>query len=99
MLWEYDIEVVISVGRRSEFEMFFDTLDVIYKGVDIPTRIMLLSNQSWGGLRRTLQKLINGNLITRKLSGKQNRYYITSSGIEACKYWTIMLKIVEDSNE
>ena len=73
--------------RRSRLEIYFEILDVVYRGVDKPTRIMYKTNLSWITLHQIFDTLINGGFIGETDSKNSKRYYITEKGKGALSYY------------
>jgi len=76
--------------RRSRLDIQLDVLNAVRKGVDKPTRIMYAANMSWKPVRKILDSLVDGGLLTvnTNTDGKtvRRRYEITEKGISVLNY-------------
>jgi predicted transcriptional regulator len=75
----------LNMVKRSRLEIYFDVLEVIDKGTNIPTRIMFYNNLYWTSLLDILETLLNGNFIREEKKKSSKRYYITEKGRNALK--------------
>ena len=73
--------------QRSQLEVFFEVLDIINKGTQIPTRIMYRANLSWVAMSKAFEVLLDGGFIHLKRVGKGKRYEITEKGRQALTYY------------
>jgi predicted transcriptional regulator len=71
--------------KRSRLEIYFDVLELIDKGTNIPTRIMYETNLYWTSIWDVLETLLNGNFIREEKEKSSKRYYITEKGRNALK--------------
>ena len=72
--------------RRSRLEIYFDVLEVIDKGTNIPTRIMYETNLSWTAACSVFDTLINSDFIKEERWMSSKRYHITEKGKNALSY-------------
>ena len=72
--------------RRSRLEIYFDILEVIYKGTTKPTQIMYRTNLSWIVLQEMFETLITGGFIKEEIEKNSQRYYVTEKGENALSY-------------
>ena len=75
-----NIEFNIRSRKRSRIQIFIDVLRIISSGEYKPTRIMHKSNLSWIPLQQILNRMVELNLIRRRLSGTHRYYFITDKG-------------------
>ena len=72
--------------RRSRLDIYFDVLEVVERGVDIPTRIMYKTNLSWRVLKEIFSTLVSKGFLREEPVNKSKRYRITDKGINALSY-------------
>ena len=76
--------------RRSRLDIQLDVLNAVRKGVDKPTRIMYAANMSWKPVRKILDSLVDGGLLSviENTNGKtvRRRYEITEKGVSVLTY-------------
>ena len=76
--------------RRSRLDIQLDVLNAVRKGVGKPTRIMYAANMSWKPVRKILDSLVDGGLLSviENTNGKtvKRRYEITEKGISVLTY-------------
>ena len=82
--------IVLMSTRRSKLDIQLDVLNAVRKGVDKPTRIMFAVNTSWKPVKKILDRLVDGGLLSviSTTGGKlvRRRYEITEKGISVLNY-------------
>jgi len=77
--------------RRSKLDIQLDVLNAVRKGVDKPTRIMYAANTSWKPVRKILDSLVDGGLLSviENIGGNKAKrcYEITEKGISVLTYF------------
>lgn len=76
----------MNMVRRSRLEIYFETLEVIGRGITKPTQIMYKTNLSWIVLQEVFETLINGGFINEANEKGSLRYYIADKGKNALSY-------------
>ncbi|MBS7615068.1 DUF4364 family protein [Candidatus Bathyarchaeota archaeon] len=71
--------------RRSRLEIYIDTLKVINRGINRPTKIMYATNTSWAPIQEVLNKLQQQELIREKRESGHTVYLITEKGKNCLK--------------
>ena len=88
-------------SRRSKLEVYLDVLWAIKSGTRKPTRIMYESNLSWKPLQRTLNALMNQDLIVEYTPNdiKDKRtstcYQLTQKGENVIQYFKRAEDLIE----
>ena len=76
--------------RRSKLDIQLDVLNAVREGEDKPTRIMYAANMSWNSMKKILDRLVDGGLLSviSTTGGKlvRRRYEITEKGISVLNY-------------
>jgi len=87
--------------RRSKLDIQLDVLNAVRKGVDKPTRIMYAANTSWKPVRKILDSLVDGGLLSviENTGGNKakRRYEITEKGISVLTYFEGARELVDIS--
>jgi predicted transcriptional regulator len=79
--------------------MQLEVLKTVREGVDKPTRIMYAANMSWIPVRKILDSLVNGGLLSviSNTVGKRakRRYEITEKGVSVINYFEGAKELVD----
>ncbi len=85
--------------RRSKLDIQLEVLNAVRDGVDKPTRIMYAANMSWNPVRKILDSLVDGGLLSLITNTGGNRakrrYEITEKGISVIKYFEGAKELVD----
>ena len=77
-------------SRRSKLDIQLEVLKAVREGVGKPTRIMYATNMSWNPVRKILDSLVDGGLlsvISNTVGNRaKRRYEITEKGVSALIY-------------
>lgn len=82
-------------SKRSRLEIYLDVLQVIQKGTDKPTRIMYRTNLSWKPLKKTLDTMVEQNLISSEEDDGHTFYKITEKGRNVIDYFHEAMELIE----
>ena len=86
-------------SRRSKLEIQLEVLKAVREGVDKPTRIMYAANMSWNPVRKILDSLVDGGLlsvISNTVGNRaKRRYEITEKGISVLNYFEGAKELVD----
>ena len=75
------------MSRRSRLDIYFNVLEAINNGIDIPTRITYETNLSWTVGCSVFDALIKSDFIREEKEKNFIRYYITEKGRNALSYY------------
>ncbi len=85
--------------RRSRLDVQLDVLTAVREGVDKTTRIMYATHTSWNPVRKILDSLVDGGLLSViiKPGGirAKRRYEITEKGISVLNYFKSAKELVD----
>ena len=81
------------MSRRSRLDIYFDVLEGIGNGIDVPTRITYEINLSWEVGCDVFDDLIRGGFIGEKKEKNSVRFYLTKKGRNVLSYY---LKALEE---
>jgi predicted transcriptional regulator len=85
--------------RRSRLDIQLEVLNAVRDGVDKPTRIMYAANMSWNPVRKILDSLVDGGLLSMTSTAVGNRskkrYEITEKGISVLNYFEGAKELVD----
>ena len=82
-------------SKRSRLEIYLDVLQAVRKGVDKPTRIMYRTNLSWKPLKKTLDVMVEQDLIVSEEEGGHTFYKITEKGKNVLDYFHEAMELIE----
>ena len=86
-------------SRRSKLDIQLDVLKAVREGVDKPTRIMYAANMSWNPVRKILDSLVDGGLlsvISNTVGNRaKRRYEITEKGVSVLNYFEGAKELVD----
>ena len=80
------------MGRRSRLDIYFDVLEAIGNGIDVPTRITYETNLSWAVGCSVFDALIKSDFIREEKEMNSLRYYLTEKGRNALSYYLMALE-------
>ena len=85
--------------RRSKLDIQLEVLKAVREGVDKPTRIMYAANMSWNPVRKILDSLVDGGLLSviSNTVGKRTkrRFEITEKGVYVLNYFEGAKELVD----
>ena len=85
--------------RRSKLDIQLIILDAVKDGVDKPTRIMYASNMAYVPMKKTLDNMVKGGLlsvISHTVGDRsKRRYEITEKGTSVLNYFEGAKEIVD----
>ena len=85
--------------RRSKLDIQLEVLKAVREGVDKPTRIMYAANMSWNPVRKILDSLVDGGLLSviENTVGNRSkrRYEITEKGVSVLNYFEGAKELVD----
>ena len=86
-------------SRRSKLDIQLEVLKAVREGVDKPTRIMYAANMSWNPVRKILDSLVDGGLlsvISNTVGNRaKRRYEITEKGVSVLNYFEGAKELVD----
>ena len=86
-------------SRRSKLNIQLEVLKAVREGVDKPTRIMYAANMSWNPVRKILDSLVDGGLLSviSNTVGKRakRRFEITEKGVYVLNYFEGAKELVD----
>ena len=86
-------------SRRSKLDIRLEVLKAVREGVNKPTRIMYAANMSWNPVRKILDSLVDGGLlsvISNTVGNRsKRRYEITEKGISVLIYFEGAKELVD----
>ncbi len=86
-------------SRRSKLDIQLEVLKAVREGVGKPTRIMYAANMSWNPVRKILDSLVDGGLlsvISNTVGNRaKRRYEITEKGISVLNYFEGAKELVD----
>ncbi len=86
-------------SRRSKLNIQLEVLKAVREGVDKPTRIMYAANMSWNPVRKILDSLVDGGLLSviSNTVGKRakRRFEITEKGVSVLNYFEGAKELVD----
>jgi predicted transcriptional regulator len=86
-------------SRRSKLNIQLEVLKAVREGVDKPTRIMYAANMSWNPVRKILDSLVDGGLLSviSNTVGKRTkrRFEITEKGVSVLNYFEGAKELVD----
>ena len=86
-------------SRRSKLDIQLEVLKAVREGVDKPTRIMYSANMSWNPVRKILDSLVKGGLlsvISNTVGNRaKRRYEITEKGVSVLNYFEGAKELVD----
>ena len=80
------------MSRRSRAYIYFDVLEAIWNGIDVPTRITYETNLSWEEGCSVFDALIRSGFIREEKEKNSLRYYLTEKGRNALSYYLMALE-------
>ena len=88
----YDISGIgykgsLNLSRRSRLDIYFDVLELIGNGTDIPTRIIYETSLSWEVGSNVFDTLIRSGFIWEKKEKESVRYNLTTKGRNVLSYY------------
>ena len=75
------------MSRRSILDIYFDVLEVIGKGIDVPTRITYETNLSWKEGCNVFDALLGNDFIREKKEKNSVSFYLTKKGRNVLSYY------------
>jgi len=75
------------LSRRSRLDIYFDVLELIGNGTDIPARIIYETNLSWEVGSNVFDTLIRSGFIWEKKEKESVRYNLTTKGRNVLSYY------------
>ena len=80
------------MSRRSRAYIYFDVLEAIWNGIDVPTRITHETNLPWEVGCSVFDALIRSGFIKEEKKENPLRYYLTVKGKNALSYYLMALE-------
>jgi predicted transcriptional regulator len=87
------------MSRRSRAYIYFDVLEAIWNGIDIPSRITHETNLSREAGCSVFDALIRSGFINEDKKESPIRYYLTMKGKNALSYYLMALEGLIQSDE
>lgn len=87
------------MSRRSRAYIYFDVLEAIWNGIDIPSRITHETNLSREAGCSVFDVLIRSGFIKAEKKESLIRYYLTLKGKNALSYYLMALEGLIQSDE
>ncbi len=87
------------MSRRSRAYIYFDVLEAIWNGIDVPTRITSETNVSREEGYRVFDALIRSGFVNEEKKKSPIRYYLTMKGKNALSYYLMAMEGLIQSDE